>query len=205
MDYMAKKCTCSQPHGWWWIIPYLNGRGRRNSRQLTAETLHDVTSYKSLSLSDFLRWSQRLCYHMQANFKRKSLNYKILEKGSTFSQWVLVPMAKVLLSLQERQKWHLQKQNFRVGNIVLLKVDAHQNNWPMAKIICACPNKDDVVWNVLLLVGSCNGTKTVLDRPIHKIVLLVEAEKGSPTRRLGKIKMIRSLEESHVELWGRYL
>ena len=54
-------------------------------------------------------------------------------------------MAKILLSLQERQKWHLQKQNFRVGNIVLLKVDAHQNNWPMAKIICACPNKDDVV------------------------------------------------------------
>ena len=65
-----------------------------------------------------------------------------------------------------------------VGNIVLLKVDTYQDNWPMAKIICVCPDKDGVVWNVQLLVDSCNGMKKVLDRPIHKIVLNVEAEEG---------------------------
>ena len=66
-----------------------------------------------------------------------------------------------------------------VADIALLKVDAYQNNWPMAKIIQVCPVKNGVVRNVQLLVGSCNGTKTVLDRLIHKIVLLVEAEEGS--------------------------
>ena len=81
--------------------------------------------------------------------------------------------------MQERQKYHLQKWNFRFGNIVLLKVDEHRNNWPMAKIIRACPDKNAVLQNVQLLVGSCNGTKTVLDRRIQKIVLLVEAEEGS--------------------------
>ena len=90
---------------------------------------------------------------------------------------------EVLLSWPERQKWHLQKRNFMVGDIVLLKVDAYRNNWPMAKIIRVCPDKNCVFRNVQLLVSSCNGTKTVLDRPICKIVLLVEAEEGSIPRR----------------------
>ena len=70
-----------------------------------------------------------------------------------------------------------------VGDIVLLRVDMHQNNWPMVNIICVCPDKNGVVRNAQLLVGSCNGTKTVLGRPIHKIALLVEAEEGSIPQR----------------------
>ena len=77
-----------------------------------------------------------------------------------------------------------QIQNFMVGHIVPLKVDSHRNNWPMAKIIRVCPDKNGVAWNVQLLVGSCNGTKPVLDRPIDNFFLLVEAEEGSiPQRR----------------------
>ena len=53
----------------------------------------------------------------------------------------------------------------------------------MAKTIFVCPDKNGVVRNVQLLVGSCNGMKTVLDRPIHKIVLLAEAEEGSIPQR----------------------
>ena len=49
----------------------------------------------------------------------------------------------------------------------------------MDKIIRVCPDKDGVVRNVQLFVGSCHGTKTVLDRPIHKIVLLVDAKQDS--------------------------
>ena len=76
------------------------------------------------------------------------------------------------------------------GDIVLQKVDARRNNWPMAKIICACPDKHGVVQNVQLLVGSCNGMKIVLCRPIHKIVLLVDAEEDSIPQQLGQMNMI---------------
>ena len=31
-----------------------------------------------------------------------------------------------------------------VGNIVPPKVDAHQNNWPMAKILSVCPDKNGI-------------------------------------------------------------
>ena len=90
---------------------------------------------------------------------------------------------EVLLSLQERQTCHFQKRNFIVGDIVLLNVDPYRNNWLMAKIIHVCQDKDGVVQNVQLIVGSCNGMETVLDRPIHIIVLLVEVEEGSNTQR----------------------
>ena len=90
---------------------------------------------------------------------------------------------EVLLPLQELQKWQLQKRNFMVGDIVVLKVDACRKNCPMAKIIRVCPNKSGVVRNVQLLVGSCNGTKTVLDKQIHKIALVVEADEGSIPQR----------------------
>ena len=77
-----------------------------------------------------------------------------------------------------------QIQNFMVGHIVPLKVDSHRNNWPMAKIIRVCPDKSGAARNVQLLVGSCNGTKAVLDRPTDKFFLLVEAEEGpTPQRR----------------------
>ena len=86
-----------------------------------------------------------------------------------------------------------------VGDIVLLKVDVHPSNWPMAKIICVCPDKDGVVQNVQLLIGLYNGTKTVLDRLIHKMFTC--RGRGTfnfPTRRLRKINMIQSLERSHM-------
>ena len=76
-----------------------------------------------------------------------------------------------------------ERRNFRFDDIVLLKVDAHQNDWPMAKIIHVCPDKDGAFLNVQLLVGSCNGMKTLLDRPIDKIVLIEEAEEGSIPQR----------------------
>ena len=53
----------------------------------------------------------------------------------------------------------------------------------MAKIIRACPDKKGVARNVQLLIGSYNGTKTVLERPIHNIVLLVETKGGSIPQR----------------------
>lgn len=46
-----------------------------------------------------------------------------------------------------------------VSKIVLLKVDTHQNRWPMAKVVQVCPNKHGAVRNIPLLNGSCNGMK----------------------------------------------
>ena len=41
---------------------------------------------------------------------------------------------EVLLTLQNREKWNNQKRNCQVGDIVLLRQAADQNQWPMAQI-----------------------------------------------------------------------
>ena len=156
-----------------------------NSRPLTVETLSDVTSYKPLRPSDLLIMKLKFVPPPASKFQKEDLytrkHWRRVQHlvNEFWCRW----WKEVLLSLEERQKWHLQKRSFIVGNIVLLKVDAYRNNWPMAKIIHFCPDKNGVLRDVQLLVGSCNGTKTVLDRPIHIIVLLVEAEEGSIPQR----------------------
>ena len=61
---------------------------------------------------------------------------------------------------------------------MLLKTDANRNQWPMAKVIGV--NADDMgfVRSVLLLLASsCDSAgERVLEQPMHKIVLIKEAE-----------------------------
>ena len=88
-----------------------------------------------------------------------------------------------LSSLQTRQKWNKVKQNFRAGEIVLVKSDANRNQWPMARIVEAIEDKYGAVRSVRLMMGKSHSkdkTSRIFDRPIDKIVLL--AENDSPTR-----------------------
>ena len=61
---------------------------------------------------------------------------------------------------------------------MLLKTEANRNQWPLAKVIKV--NADDLAFvrSVQLLLASyCDSAEErVLERPIHKIVLIKEVE-----------------------------
>ena len=88
-----------------------------------------------------------------------------------------------LLSLQPRQKWQKNRRNQKVNDIVLLQNDqAPRNEWKLARITEVYPGSDDKVRKVRLLVSDTtlnekgkSTTKTVLERPVHKLVTLLEA------------------------------
>ena len=82
-----------------------------------------------------------------------------------------------LVTLQQCQKWSKNKRNFQTGDIVLLKDDSnHRNHWPMAHIVEIFANKHGDVRNVKLKLGSqSNFGSTFLERPILKIVLIMES------------------------------
>ena len=84
-----------------------------------------------------------------------------------------------------------------VSKIVLLKVDTHQNRWPMAKVVQVCPNKHGAVRNIQLLNGSCNGMKKNLEIAMHKIFWFVEAETDS-IPQLEYYQIMYSHEISHM-------
>ena len=61
---------------------------------------------------------------------------------------------------------------------MLLKTDTNHNQWPMAKVTGVNADNMGFVRSVRLLLASSHDSvgERVLERPIHKIVLIKEAE-----------------------------
>ena len=88
-------------------------------------------------------------------------------------------------TLQERQKWTTKKRNFRINDIVLLKEDVPRNQWPLCKIIKTNPDDQRILRSVTLHLGidDNNNRERILERPISKLVLILEANDiDSPTK-----------------------
>ena len=74
--------------------------------------------------------------------------------------------------LQKRQKWTGEQRNLRVGDVVMLKEEGEaRGRWPMGRVVEVHPSNDGLVRSITLRVRGVN-----LKRPVHKTVLLVEAE-----------------------------
>ena len=90
-----------------------------------------------------------------------------------------------LHALQERQKWFRPRRNFKVDDVVVIKDnDTPRNRWSLARVVKADEEEDGLVRKVKLAVGdpkiTNQGKRTnslrTLERPIHKLVLLVPCE-----------------------------
>ena len=75
-------------------------------------------------------------------------------------------------SLQQCIKWNRPKRNLEKGDLVLV-VDDHspRNYWTMARVIDTYPDSEGQVRSAKITTGS-----TTLDRPIDKLVLILEHE-----------------------------
>ena len=89
-----------------------------------------------------------------------------------------------LLIQQTRSKWNTPSRNISVGDIVILRDDGIRGHWMLAKVIETIVDADNLVRRVKLLIGTLELTKdgrrqgelTILERPVHKITLLLECE-----------------------------
>ncbi|KAL0151450.1 hypothetical protein M9458_053236 [Cirrhinus mrigala] len=74
--------------------------------------------------------------------------------------------------MQQRQKWANIKRNFKVNDIVvIIDSTAPRNSWPLGRVVKTLPGPEGLVRSVLVKTKS-----TVLQRPITKLCLLLEAE-----------------------------
>ncbi|XP_054764160.2 uncharacterized protein LOC129270845 [Lytechinus pictus] len=90
-----------------------------------------------------------------------------------------------LCQLQSRQKWTKPHRNMRIGDVVIIKDDnTPRNVWPLGRIVELYQSKDDYIHKVRVMVGDRkldnvgkrSNPVTYLDRPIHKLVLLLPSE-----------------------------
>ena len=87
--------------------------------------------------------------------------------------------------LQPRQKWVTKRPQINIGDIVVVnESDAVRNNWRMAKVVDCIKSHDGLVRSVRLLMGNSDcsrgaGRAQYMERPIAKIVVLVESDVAS--------------------------
>lgn len=73
--------------------------------------------------------------------------------------------------LQSRQKWTTIRKNLAVGDIVLVSVEnSPRNSWPLGRVVEVFTDKKGLVRRTRVKVKG-----TVLERPIDKLCLLIEA------------------------------
>lgn len=157
-----------------------------NSRPLSAEYLNDPAGPQPLTPNHILTMKSTII-QPPGKFQKEDL---YLQRRWRTVQYLAnefwIRWRKVnLLNLQPRQKWHVPRRNLKINDIVLLQEDlAPRNEWRIARVTDVYPGADDKVRKVRLLVSETvfdkhgkHKTKTVtLDRPVHKVIVLVEVD-----------------------------
>ena len=151
-----------------------------NSRPLTVESLSDVNSLIPIAPVNLLTRKSRVILPPPGDFQRADMfcrrQWRRIQHV-TNEFWIRW-RKEFLNSLQQRTKWQIKKRNFEKGDVVILRETSQRNDWKLARVTSCKVGQDGNVRSVILKTTS--GQE--LERPINKLVLLVEAESDSPPR-----------------------
>lgn len=98
-----------------------------------------------------------------------------------WSRWRKEYLANIAI----RQRWHVPRRNLQIGDIVMVKdEDLPRNEWRLGQVLETNANKDGLVRKVKIRLGDRNLNQkgervckpSVVERPIQKLVLLMENE-----------------------------
>jgi hypothetical protein len=146
-----------------------------NSRPLSTENINDPTHLEPLTPNHLLTMKSSLALPPPGHFVKQDLYIRKRWRRVQYlteqfwSRW----RKEYLLNLTQRQKWHVQRRNLKVGDIVVIKDDGvARNQWPMARVTDTIASHDGLVRKVKVQTSS----GTVLERPIQQLVLLLESD-----------------------------
>lgn len=156
-----------------------------NSRPLTVDSLSDPMSPLPLSPAMILTQKTRVFLPPPGNFEKNDIYCRRQWRRTQYlaNQFWTRFRSEYLGSLQERRKWSKDRDNLRVGDIVLLKDDlAPRTEWKLARILEVFPDKTGIVRSVNIRIGDRNhknivsARATLYHRPVNKLILLQRAE-----------------------------
>nr|XP_017209156.1 uncharacterized protein LOC101887079 [Danio rerio] len=157
-----------------------------NSRPLTVDSLTDPSSPEPLTPNHLLTLKPTQALPPPGKFVREDVYAR---KRWRHVQYLAEQFwgrwhKEYVSNITTRQCWHTPRRNMQVGDIVLEKaVDLPRNEWRLARIIEAVTDKDGLVRRVKIQFGDRNLGKdgkrphkpSVVERPVQKLVLLMEA------------------------------
>ena len=156
-----------------------------NSRPLCMESLNDPTSLRPITPNMILTTKSGIVMPPPGKFQREDLYCR--------RQWRRVQhlvnefwyrwKREYVHQLQQRQKWQHPRRNLKEGDVVLIKDDhAARCDWRLARVVEAVKSTDGLVRRAKVRVGDPLldkkgkrlGNVAFLERPVQKLVLLVE-------------------------------
>jgi hypothetical protein len=156
-----------------------------NGRPLTVDNLKDPTSLSPLTPNHLLTMKSQVILPPPGEFQRADLYSKKRWRRVQYmvNQFWLRWRKEYLQSLQPRPKWNLRKRDLQSGDIVIItENNVARNQWKIARVEETFPDEDGMVRKVKLAIGDreldTKGKRihpqAYLERPIHKLILLLE-------------------------------
>ncbi|KAG1924935.1 hypothetical protein F2P79_025857 [Pimephales promelas] len=157
-----------------------------NSRPLTVDNLNDPKSPEPLTPNHLLtlKTTQALPppgkFVREDVYARKRWRHVQYLAEQFWGRW----QKEYVSNIATRQRWLTPRRNMQVGDIVLEKADdLPRNEWRLAKVIETVVDKDGLVRRAKIRFGDRKLGKdgkrlnkpSIVDRPVQKLVLLLEA------------------------------
>lgn len=158
-----------------------------NGRPLTLAHINDPDFLEPLTPNHLLTGKTKIIVSPPAMFQYKDVfavkRWKRVQYlvDQFWSRW----KNEYVHQLQSRSKWQDKRRNVQIGDIVVLKEEnLPRNMWKMGKVVSVNVSDDQCVRSVKLQMGDSNLDKLgrrvnkpcYLERPVHKIVVLIESD-----------------------------
>ena len=159
-----------------------------NCRPLTAEDSNDIKSCIPITPHQLLTMKTEVVLPPPGEFTTPDLyarkHWRRVQHLANYfwTRW----RKEYLLSLQERAKWRETDRNSTIGDLVLIKDEnLPRMEWRLGRIIDTIPSEDGLVRKVKVKIGDKSSDQTpkapvILERPIHKLVLVMPGRPGTP-------------------------
>ena len=161
-----------------------------NSRPLAVENLNDPRAPLPICPNQILNLKSEIYLPPPGKFQATDTYHQKYWRRAQYvvnvfwSRW----RKEYIQTLQQRQKWTHPQRNMEVGDVVLINDDETvRAQWKLGRLVETNPSPDGRVRKIKVLVGDSRldragrrmHPQSILDRPTHKVVLLVENPKDS--------------------------
>ncbi|XP_076853956.1 uncharacterized protein LOC143509279 [Brachyhypopomus gauderio] len=158
-----------------------------NSRPLTVDSINDPTNLEPLTPNHLLTMKSSIPLPPPGRFVKEDLYARKRWRRVQYlsEQFWCRWRKEYLAGITIRQKWHAPRRNVQVDDIVILQEDAPRNVWRLARVLDVCKDEDGLVRRATIQLGerklSDRGERlskpSVVERPIQKLVVLMESSK----------------------------
>ena len=147
-----------------------------NSRPLSVENLYDPHS-RPITPNHLVTMKSEVIVSPPGHFSEPDIyarkRWKKIQylADQFWKQW----KSQYISNIQKRSKWNDTKPNLKEDSIVLISDEnAPRNMWKLGRVVECSKGSDGLIRKVRLFTGVISGRQQFVERPIHRLVVLLE-------------------------------